>query len=234
MKIIKAPTISEEEDCPYIKSLRAKHQYFFAVDLEDIELEHLLAHGWRKFGWYYFRPQCHNCRKCIPIRVLVNEFSPNKNQRRILKKNNDITIETRPLLYRKEIYDLYVKHSKNRFQGNEISSEEMFKDIHFSLSANTFLLEFRLDNNLIACGFLDETSESLSSIYFIYDTDHSKRSLGIFGALKEIELAKSKNLPYYYLGYWIEENHFMNYKNGFTKSEIMNWQDFSWKELNKK
>lgn len=234
MKIIRPPTISEEEECPYIKNLRARHHYFFAVDLEDVELEHLLSHGWRKFGWYYFRPECNNCRKCIPIRVVVDKFTPNKNQRRVLKKNQDITIEKKPLIYRKELYDLYVKHSKGRFVGSEISSEQMFKDIHFSLSTNTFLLEFKLNGQLIACGILDESSDALSSVYFTYDPDYSKRSLGIYGALKEIELTQKKGLSYYYLGYWVKENHFMSYKDGFSKSEIMDWKDFSWKELEKK
>lgn len=64
----------------------------------------------------------------------------------------------------------------------------------------------RIDGKLVAVGVIDICSKYLNSAYFIYDPDYSKLSLGVVGAIKEMEymrLIKSKyntNLQYYHLG----------------------------------
>ncbi|MDD0853471.1 arginyltransferase [Halobacteriovorax sp. GB3] len=233
MRVLQEPQISKEEPCPYLDNRASKQQFFFALDVKKEEFEFLLEKGWRKFGLFYFKPECDNCRKCIPLRVLVDQFQIKKSHRRILKKNSDLTIKIRPLKYRDEIYDLYVKHSKERFVDTPYASKEFFIDTHFISSTASNMMEYWLDDKLIACGFLDYSHISLSSVYFIYDPDFKKRSLGIFGVLKELELASEQQLKYYYLGYWIKENSFMNYKSQFHPFEIFDWKSGIWKEIGK-
>ena len=52
--------------------------------------------------------------------------------------------------------------------------------------------------------------------------------LGTFGAIKEIEFAASRGLKYYYLGYYIENNHSMSYKDRFHPNEKYNWHEDRW------
>ena len=65
-------------------------------------------------------------------------------------------------------------------------------------------------------------------MYFIFDPDFSSRGLGIFSALKEIQYAESLGLDFYYLGYYIKENSFMNYKAQFKPFEILDYQTGKW------
>lgn len=236
MKLLSPPRISPEEKCPYLPDQLARHEFFLATEVDEDEFNTCLEQGFRKFGIYFFRPNCKTCKKCLPLRVRTKDFLPTKSQKRVLKKNEDIQVFYKPLLYREEIYQLFIKHSKARFDQSENfnSSREDFIQTHFTPSTPALLSEFFLDEKLVAVGFLDLSNDALSSVYFIYDPDFHKRSLGIFGALKEIEFAKDTKRSFYYLGYFIKENNLMNYKNQFFPHEIYQWDSEVWKVPEKK
>lgn len=214
--------------CPYINDKIFTQEYFFAFDVSQEELNYLLEKGWRKFGQFFFRPACLGCKSCIPIRIRVNEFKPTKSQKRIIKKNQNILMKISPLTYKKEYFELYKKHSLNRFNNKHDTSENDFIDSFFSESTDSFITEYLLDNKLIGCGFLDRSTEALNSIYFCYDTDFSELSLGTFSALTEIQLTVSMGLKYYYLGYYIKENNHMSYKNNFKPYDLYDWSKKEW------
>ena len=205
---------------------RLENEYFFAMELDHEEMNFYLSQGWRKFGWYYFRPACEGCRDCIPLRVMVDDFKPSRSQRKVINKNTKTEFKACNLEYRDEIYELYKKHSEVRFK--QPSEKQDFIETHFFPSCPTLQTEYFVEDKLVAVGFLDHSSESLSSVYFVYDTDYCHLSLGIFGAIKEIELAKRMNLKYYYLGYWIDQNQSMAYKNRYYPHQLYDWEERSW------
>jgi arginine-tRNA-protein transferase len=224
------PCLSGLETCPYLEGEQYRQQFFFADNVSPEELDSLLSVGWRKFGLFYFRPNCPNCNECISLRVNINDFKLSKSQKRTLNKNKDIRVVYGPLIYEEGHYELFVKHSKIRFsqKDEEIESKELFMETHYTESTESLLAQYFIDDRLIAVGYLDKGKECLSSVYFIYDPDQSKRSLGIFGALKEIEYAKEEKLKYYHLGYYIKENNFMNYKANFKPYEILDYKTGLW------
>ena len=77
-------------------------------------------------------------------------------------------------------------------------------------------------------GFIDVSANALNSIYFIYRDEFTKFRLGTFSAIKEAEYALSLGLKYYYLGYYIENNLKMSYKNSFHVNEKMDWDTGNW------
>ena len=220
--------ISGEFDCPYLDR-SAKNEYFFAMELDHEEMNYYLSHGWRKFGWYYFRPACENCSACIPLRVMVNQFKYSRSQRKVLNKNKDTEMKVCHLEYRDEIYELYKKHSHERFK--QPTAKQDFIETHFFPSCPGLQTEYYVDGKLVAVGFLDHSSQALSSVYFVYDTDYSRLSLGTYSALKEIELTQKMNLNYYYLGYWIAENQSMAYKNRYYPHQLYNWETMEWHKV---
>ncbi len=226
MIILSKTMLSNEEQCPYLEDKNAAFTYFFARDLSKNELEHYLSRGWRKFGMYYFRPRCPDCNRCEPIRVPVQGFKPSKSQRRVINRGSSIEMRISDLNFSDEIYEVYADHSKKRF-GKDTSIEE-FHSTFFIESCPSLQSEYYLNGKLIAAGFLDYSSSALSSVYFVYNCDYSDLNLGTFSALKEIELAESMGLKYYYLGYYIKENRSMSYKNRFRPHEIMNWNTCTW------
>ena len=216
MVILHPTETSGENPCPYIGGAVCRYEYFFATDLSAEELERFLCRGWRKFGFYYFRPAC-QCRECVPLRIPAADFSPSKSQRRILRKNSDIEFSISPLRNPAEVFDIYREHSLARFGKNEDFGT--FIDNFYNQSCPAAQSEFRCGGKLVGAGFLDISSQGVSSVYFVYRKEMLDRSFGIFSMMQEIGFARQEGLPFYYPGYWIKENPHMLYKASLRPHE---------------
>jgi leucyl-tRNA---protein transferase len=233
MIVLQETKLSEFVQCPYLPEKNLRFVYTFLAELNEEEIESFLSTGWRKFGIYYFKPECGSCIDCIPIRVLVNEFIPSKSQRRILRKNSHVEVKFSDLDYKDEIYNIYENHSRVKF-GKETDREDFITSF-YTPSCPSFQSEYYLDGKLFAVGFLDVSNKALSSVYFAYNTDFEKYSPGTYSVLKEIEFAKSLGLKYYYLGYYIKNNKSMSYKNRYFPNEKFDWESGLWiKDINEK
>jgi arginyl-tRNA--protein-N-Asp/Glu arginylyltransferase len=62
--------------------------------------------------------------------------------------------------------------------------------------------------------------EGLSSVYTFYDPD-LPGSLGTYSILWQIEQCRVLDLPWLYLGYWIEASRKMAYKASFKPAELL-------------
>ncbi len=226
MKLLCEPQISEESPCSYIAGRNSRFHYFFAVDLTAEELEIVFSRGWRKFGMYYFKPACSDCRECIPIRIRTDQLQPSKSQKRVIKDCRDLHVEFKELEYRDEIFEIYKDHSLNRF-GKDSNYEDFYNSF-YAQSCPTMQSEYYIENRLAAVGFIDISSMAFSSIYFIYRDDFKKFNLGTYSIFKEAGFAKSLGLKFYYLGYYVESNRSMAYKNSFHVNEKMNWDTKEW------
>jgi arginine-tRNA-protein transferase len=228
MILLQQPALTSENSCPYLDNKECRFSYFFAHQLDGYELEELLSHGWRKFGLYYFRPRC-QCSECIPIRILAQKFTLSREHRRISRKNDDVKVHFKALEYRDEIYDMYKEHSLARF-GKIADKRESFIDSFFVPSCPSAQSEFYLDGNLVAVGFVDISDKALSSVYFIYRTSVTKRRMGTFGMIQEIEYARKSGLEFYYPGYYIKDNARMNYKGHFHPAQHYDWRGQRWND----
>ncbi len=226
MQIIQEKQLSSFSECSYIKNLDWRFEYFFAYELNYDDLNILLEKGWRKFGIYYFRPNCVKCFKCIPLRVLVKDFIPSRSQKRVLRKSEKIRVEFKPLTYKDEIFEIYRDHSLNRFD-REVDVET-FVSTFYTETCPSMQSEYYLDDELMGVGFLDISSQAFSSVYYIFKTRYEEYSPGTYSILKEIEKAGSLGKKYYYLGYYIEENGSMSYKNMFHPNEKYDWEKGIW------
>jgi len=229
MRIIRDLELEESRSCSYFPERVSRYRCFLACGLSPSELDGYLLSGWRKFGIYFFRPECSNCRECQPLRVKTNEFRPSKSQRRVLAKNSDVELKLQRLNFREDVYQLYLKHS-TRFKKTEITSREQFMSAFTSESVPGFQSLYYLGDELIAAGFLDVSELGLSTVYFVFDPEHAKRSLGTYSILKEIQISDAMKKKYYFLGYWIKNHPSMNYKNRFSPFEIYEWEQLKWIE----
>ena len=91
----------------------------------------------------------------------------------------------------------------------------------------THFVEFYLDQQLLAVAVTDHLDNGLSAVYTFYDPDLSKRSLGVFTLLWQIEHCRQLGLNWLYLGFWIAECRKMRYKIQYTPCEVFTsngWQ----------
>lgn len=180
--------------------------------------------GFRRSGTFVYRPHCDGCKACKPLRLIVNEFTGSRSQRRAWDKHRvGLKVRFVPLEYRSEHYELYLRYQRLRHQGGGMDRDSREQYQHFLLQSHvdTLLAEFRdAAGRLVMVSLIDVLTDGLSAVYTFYEPEF-KGSLGTFSVMWQIDLAKAHRLPYLYLGYWIEDSSKMAYKAKFTPCEIL-------------
>jgi len=179
--------------------------------------------GFRRSGGHVYRPQCEQCQACVPARIPVAQFKLNRSQRRCWRRNQDLTVRVIDTLNLPEHYHLYERYIAERHSDGDMypASRSQFESFLTREWGITRFLELRLGSKLAAVLVCDEMDNALSAVYTYYDPDLYPRSLGTYGILLQIEMARSKGLDFLYLGYWIKACPKMNYKSQFRPLELM-------------
>lgn len=206
----------------------------------------LLAMGFRRSGNHIYRPRCQHCQACVPIRIAVEDFQPNRQQRRIWKHNQDLSIEISTEIGSGEYYRLYERYINSRHSDGDMfpPSQEQFESFlatpfYGQQAADlplvdetaqiTLYVEFRDKHELKAVAVTDILPAGLSAVYTFFDPADTQRSLGVFAVLFQIELAKRLALPHLYLGYWIKNSPKMSYKTNYKPHQL--YLDGKWRAI---
>jgi arginine-tRNA-protein transferase len=182
-----------------------------------------LTRGFRRAGGHVYHPHCPNCRACEPCRIDVAAFAPNRSQRRCLARNRELEwAECEPGLT-PERHELYARYLRVRHPGGgmDAASDEDFGEFLSAPWSPTTFVEFRLHGKLVAVAVTDVCSTGLSAVYTFFDPDLPQRGLGTYAILRQVELARTRGLPYVYLGYWIAGHPKMGYKSHFLGLQIL-------------
>lgn len=177
--------------------------------------------GFRRSGDLIYRPHCRECTACIPVRVPVDEFVPNRGQRRVWKRNQDLNVIARPPAYQSEHFALYQRYQAQRHPGGGMDDPDPQKYMNFlgSKHINTVFYEFRRNHELLAVAVTDLLPDGLSAVYTFFAPEEKQRGLGVYALLWQIEHARERGLPWLYLGYWIRECAKMSYKSQYRPLE---------------
>lgn len=186
--------------------------------------------GFRRAGRVIYQPICTGCRACLPIRIPVSRFKPDKSQRRIWRRNQDLLVTIAAPAITPQKYRLYRKYQTIWHASATDEGWEEFEAFLYQSPVNSLEFEYRDPaGRLLAVGICDVCSRSLSSVYFYFDPDEARRSLGTFGALYEIEHARSLGILCYYLGFFVRGCGSMEYKANFRPNELL-CPDGTWRE----
>jgi arginine-tRNA-protein transferase len=227
---------SPQGPCGYLpdQTWQLEYEQFAEVSAADY-MERMRA-GWRRFGFSLFHPVCPACNRCRSIRVLVDRFRPNRAQRRCMQLNRD--------LIRTEIGKPRVSRARLKLYDRFHAFQTMNKGwpLHPAKDSESYIESFvynpfptqewcyYLNDRLIGVGYVDDLPGGLSAIYFFYDPDERRRSLGIFNVLSIIESAKQRGIPHVYLGYYVAGCRSMEYKATFGPNQVLGpdgeWHDF--------
>lgn len=205
-------------DCSYLQGRRARSQVATPTHLIDSHAySALIRAGFRRSGQFTYRPHCEQCQACVPVRVDVVGFVPNRTQRRCLKRNRHLAARFLPLDFKDEHYDLYRRYLGSRHSGGGMDRDGPDQYTQFLLSSNvdSVMVEFRDGDDLVD----HRDHHQIVAVYTFFDPAREQQSLGVYGVLWQIELAKRLELPYLYLGYWIAESRKMAYKKQYPPLE---------------
>lgn len=211
------------------------HDVFYPDRLTLQRWDALLAKGWRHNGMMTFRvnidiDDAGNRCSVIPLRYRLKNFDFSKSQRAILKRNQDLTHIIRPTIIDDEKHDLFFRHVV-KFKTNHPDSIFDFVSVNPQKPFKTWELCVYKGEKLIACSFMDVTPQSVSSTYAMYDLAESKRSLGIYTMILELQNAITKKKKFYYPGYAYEQPSFYDYKKKFKNVEYYDWIGDVWLPL---
>jgi arginyl-tRNA--protein-N-Asp/Glu arginylyltransferase len=219
--------------CPYLPGMMERKVFTHLVGKRAAALNDMLTQtGFRRSQTIAYRPACENCRGCVSVRVVVDEFRPSDSQRRILRGNADLVGAVSSPKPTAEQYSLFRDYLDSRHPDGGMADMSvldysmMVEDSHI----DTIITEYRRrgpdthihgrgEGALIAACLTDRLADGLSLVYSFYDPGMAKRSLGAYIILEHIEKARRLGLPHVYLGYWVEGSRKMAYKGAYLPQE---------------
>ncbi len=187
--------------------------------------------GFRRSGEHIYRPHCSRCNACVASRIPVKAFQISRSQRRVLSKNQDLSLVVSDSIFDDEAWDLYSQYIEHKHKDGDMypPDREQYESFLKNGLACTDYFRIYAGKTLLAVSVVDTMVDGLAAIYTFYHPDHEHRSLGTYCVLQQVEQARLSGLDYVYLGYWIADCRKMNYKSRFQPLELL--KDGHWQTL---
>jgi arginine-tRNA-protein transferase len=216
-------------ECPYGLPFQAVYNQALFDTLPDFVMDAYLASGYRRNGNIIYNMHCSECKACIPLRIDPKEFIPSRSQKRVLRKNQDLTVEIKPLTCSEENLELLGKFLDSRYPAREGLPLDYYTGFFLNNITNTVEFSYRIDSKLIGVSIVDLNTDWLNVVFFYFDPAEKKRSPGTYNILYLIEFCLQQKIKFIYLGYWIEGVDAMSYKANFKPHYV--FRDSTWKSI---
>lgn len=211
--------------CPYVPG-RTERKVVTEITGAEAESLHdkLSRAGFRRSHNIAYAPVCPGCNACVPIRIPVATFQPDRTLRRIARANAGVEGFVMPARASAEQFQLFQRYQQARHNDGDMATMSFYdyRAMVEDTPIETWLVEFReADDRLLGACLTDKLGDGLSAVYSYFTPGMEKRSLGTYAILWLVEKARSLGLPYVYLGYWVPESRKMAYKARFRPSEVL-------------
>lgn len=163
---------------------------------------------------------------CRSLRVALNRFVPSSENRRILRKTENISfdiLDTGDFEYTGEVQRFCLKYSKERI-GPGIFSAKSLKSIFKGSTFNKIFVFKENKNEVVGYAVCYENKNLLHYSHSFYNVEYFEKSLGAGMMLKCIIWAKENQKKYSYLGTCYEQKTL--YKTEYDGCEFYN--GFRW------
>ncbi len=166
------------------------------------------------------------------MRIRAGAFAPSRNQKRILRRSDDLARAEVAAEATREQFALLRTYLDSRHPGGGMSDMGLFDYVAMveETPVDTHIVEYRSpEGTLLACALTDRLKDGLSMVYSFFHPGEDSRSLGTYMILDHVRAARALNLPYVYLGYWVRGSEKMDYKVRFQPLEALGQN--GWEEL---
>ncbi len=225
--------VTAPQPCPYLPGRLERKLFTHLTHDKPPELvDRLLTTGFRRSQNIAYVPYCEGCQACVSVRVLAQEFQPDRSMRRISAKNCRLVARRTAPHPTEEQFRLFRAYIDARHSDGGMADMTMldYRMMVEDTVIETFLTEYRekpagatrlaFDQwPLKAVALCDRLTDGVSMVYSFYDPADAPASLGTFMILEHIAFTKRIGLPHLYLGYWIEGSRKMTYKTRFQPQE---------------
>ena len=220
---------TEPHPCAYLPG-RLARETLAVTPVDGDTYQRLMDNGFRRSERYFYRPACADCDACRPLRVPVDRFRPSRSQRRALRRNLDVQVRCAAPQFSEARWELFQRYQAAVHDRPMLRCADEYRAVFCRSPLPTIEMTYTLGERLIGLGVVDACRDSLSSVYFYYDPEEARRSLGVFSALREIEECRRRRRPYWYLGFYVDGCAKMAYKAAFRPCELLDatgiWRPF--------
>ena len=211
--------------CPYVAG-RTERKVVTEITGPDSDALHdrLSRAGFRRSHNIAYAPVCPACNACVPIRIPVTTFQPDRTLRRVDRYNADIAGYEVPARATAEQFQLFQRYQLARHAEGDMATMSFYdyRAMVEDTPIETSIIEFRdAEDHLVGGCLTDRLGDGLSAVYSYFAPELERRSLGNYAILWLIQRARKLGLPYVYLGYWVPESAKMAYKARFRPSEVL-------------
>ncbi len=199
---------------------------------------------WLSRGYYRMQQDVFTCRfiwfdnRACPVhwlRIDLRRIQYGPKQRRLLRYNEKFQVVVRPFALTNELENLYARYrAAIDFDAPESVASCLLNGTPYN-AFETYVIEIRDENELIAAGIFDNGLQSIAGIMNFYHPDYRKHSLGKYLMLLKINFARQHQKLYYYPGYVVSHYPKFDYKlfpdeaaTDIFDSHRASWLLFSW------
>ncbi|RRB02475.1 GNAT family N-acetyltransferase [Larkinella rosea] len=173
------------------------------------------------------------------LRIDLKHVDYQAKQRALLRRNEKFTTITKPFVLTDEIRALFaVYRNAVDFEAPDSIEAWLLNGATYN-RFDTYSVEVRDQNRLIAVGIFDNGSETIAGIMNFYDPEYRKYSLGKYLMMQKINHARQGHKLYYYPGYLVSNYPKFDYKlfPCEAATEVYDdttgqWLPFSWETVN--
>jgi len=236
MNLLKEFALNDK--CSYLQDKEQTTHYKMIDNCSSSNCQDLIERGFRRFGKMYFRPICSLCDECKSIKIDVENFKFNKSKRRVLNKGSKIKIYMQQPTMTQEHLDLFDKYhlymnKKKGWEYQKVTPEHYYHSFVNGYEDFGYEVLYFDEDKLIGVDLIDILEDGISSIYFFYDPDYSKYSLGKLSLYKQIGFAQKTHKRWIYLGYYVKDCPSLSYKSQYEPYKTLvgrpnEYEEFNW------
>lgn len=232
MKSIRVFCPEDLHECAYLPGQDARSMYVdpgLALTTRDLTL--LSYNGFRRSGQLVYKPNCPDCNACTSVRIRLADLHCSRSQKRVLKRNRDLSLCVESSSQGEQHYPVYQKYIQQRHSDGDMfpPTIEQYRNFLLEDYGSTFFLSAYDKDALVSSLVFDTLDDGLSAVYCFFDPDYQQRSPAVFMILTLSQLASGLGKPFHYLGYHISNCNKMSYKTQFAPLEAFisgRWQPY--------